>query len=41
MDENELELSKQTKQEIAKSRAKYKAGKAHSLKDVKKSLKNK
>ncbi len=39
LDEDKLELSEQTKQEIAKSRAEYKAGKTHSLKDVKKSLK--
>ena len=39
LDEDELELSEQTKQEIAESRAEIKAGKVHSLKDVKKSLK--
>ena len=39
LDENELELSEQTKREIAQSRAEYKAGKTHSLEKIKKMLK--
>ncbi len=39
LDEYELELSEQTKKEIAQSRAEYKAGKTHSLTDIKKILK--
>ena len=39
LDEDKLELSEQTKKEIAQSRAEYKAGKTHSLKDIKKILK--
>ena len=36
--EDTLELSDQTKKEIAQSRAEYKAGKTHSLKKVKKEM---
>jgi len=36
--ENSQELSEQTKREIAQARAEIKAGKSHSLADVKKEL---
>jgi len=39
MYEDELEFSEETKKDIARSRAEYKAGKTHSLKDIKKSFK--
>ena len=37
--EDTLELSEQTKKEIAQSRAEYKAGKTHSLEKIKKEMK--
>lgn len=37
--ENTKELSKQTKKELAQSRAEYKAGKTHSLEKIKKEMK--
>ena len=36
MDEDELELSEETKKEIAQSRAEYKAGKTHSFEKLRK-----
>jgi hypothetical protein len=37
--EDNQELSEQTKKEIARSRAEYKAGKTHSLEKIKKEMK--
>jgi len=37
--EDNQELSEQTKKEIAQSRAEYKAGKTHSLDNIKKEMK--
>jgi len=37
--EDNQELSEQTKKEIARSRAEYKAGKTHSLEQIKKEMK--
>jgi inorganic pyrophosphatase len=39
MKEDELELSEQTKKEIAQFRTEYKAGKTHSFEKIKKMLK--
>jgi len=41
LDEDELELSEETKEDIQKSRGEYKKGKIYSLKEIKKILRNK